>query len=55
MGPREEAVGEVYYEIWELDEGTSMSKVMRNRDGYLVDRKTGLVVSRVLAVQMRVR
>jgi len=54
VGPREVA-REVYYEIWELDEETSINRVARNRDGYLVDCETGIVVGRVLVVQVRMR
>ena len=55
MGPKEEAIREVYYEIWEINEETSINRVTRNRDGYLVDRETGLVIGRVLAIQVRMR
>ena len=55
MGLREEVIREVYYEIWEIDEEASMNRVTRNRDGYLVNCETGLVVGRVLAVQVRLR
>ena len=55
MGLKEESIREVYYEIWELDEEILMNKVARNRDGYIVDRETGLVIGKVLAVQMKIK
>ena len=55
MGLKEGSIREVYYEIWEIDEEASMNRVTRSRDDYLVDREIGLVVGRVLAIQMRAR